>query len=136
MLYFGKSDGTSSSGHYWVVDGYSVDNTNKVRHLHCNWGWSGSGNGFWMLSSLTNINGSDYSYDNVALTMISPNKFPGPFVNYTFPCSVLNQYSIRLVDCKVAPNVPVGVFFNMQCTTEIFGTFEVPLGSVFEIKIP
>jgi len=136
IIYFGKNNVIGSSGHYWVVDGYSRDNNNNVSHFHCNWGWSGSGNGFWTLSSLTNINGSDYSYDNVALTVISALKGPIPYNDHTFPCGTIFAYSFRLYNCKVAQNVADAARLNMQCATEIFGTFEVPLGSVFEINIP
>jgi PKD repeat protein len=40
---YGNSE---NSGHAWNFDGYSGNN------LHCNWGWGGSSNGYYNLSSM------------------------------------------------------------------------------------
>jgi hypothetical protein len=136
IIYFGKSENVGSGSHFWVIDGYSVDNNNNVNQFHCNWGWRGSSNGFYTLSNLTNVGGFDYSKDQLAITMIAAKKNPTAYINHTFPCGTVYAYSFRLLDCKVATNVAEAAVLNMQCSTEIFGTFEVPLGSVFEIQIP
>jgi len=133
ILYLGQNT-NGSQKHGWVVDGYSVDSNNKVSQFHCNWGWGGSSNGFFSLSNLTNVSGQNYNDTQSAIVSILPKYAPNTFRNYTFPCGNYTAYSFRLVNCKVAPNVPDAVRLNMQCATEIFGTFEVPLGSVFEIK--
>jgi len=49
IIYVGYSD---DGGHAWNIDGYSDD------YFHNNWGWGGSQNGYYLLSSL---NGFDYS---------------------------------------------------------------------------
>jgi len=130
-VYYRGTNIDSTVRHAWVVDGY-----NNSDQFHCNWGWGGSCDGFYTLTNLTNIDGNNYNYNQVAIVFIRPEKTPHSFYNYTFPCSTATFYSFQLLDCKVAPNVPLGAILNMQCTTEIFGTFEVPLGSAFEIRIP
>ena len=40
------SQGYGGGGHAWNFDGYSGNN------LHCNWGWGGSSNGYFNLSSM------------------------------------------------------------------------------------
>ena len=37
---------SANSGHAWNIDGYSGNN------LHCNWGWGGSSNGYYSLSTM------------------------------------------------------------------------------------
>ena len=34
-------------GHAWIIDGYNTDSK-----FHCNWGWNGSSNDWYMISSL------------------------------------------------------------------------------------
>jgi len=133
ICYRGENLGGNPS-HIWVVDGYNVDNNNNVNQFHCNWGWGGTSNGFYTLSNLTNVNGYNFNYKHQVLTLIVPINNPSTYNNYTFPCGNYNAYSFRLADCKVEKNVVDAVRLNMKCSTEIFGTFEVPLGSVFEIK--
>ncbi|MDD5571590.1 MAG: C10 family peptidase [Bacteroidales bacterium] len=45
-MVYGGFDG--SDGHSWNCDGYQ-----GTDYFHMNWGWSGSGNGFFLLTSLT-----------------------------------------------------------------------------------
>ena len=41
-------------GHAWVVDGYidQFKNNIETKYIHCNWGWGGSRNGYFLSSSL------------------------------------------------------------------------------------
>ena len=55
-------DGHGSGGHAFVCDGYDDQN-----YFHFNWGWSGSSNGYFLLSNLTPGN-HDYSSQNIAIT--------------------------------------------------------------------
>ena len=45
VLMCGWSLGSLSESHYWVVDGIKNENGNTL--IHCNWGWSGSSNGWF-----------------------------------------------------------------------------------------
>ena len=54
-------NGHGTGGHAFVCDGY--DNQN---YFHFNWGWSGSSNGYFLLSSLT-PGEHNYSSDNLAI---------------------------------------------------------------------
>lgn len=48
ILYSGTDDDvTKAGGHAWVCDGYNDNN-----YFHMNWGWDGSGNGFYWLDTL------------------------------------------------------------------------------------
>jgi len=66
--------GQGSGGHAFVCDGYNDDDK-----FHFNWGWNGSHNGWFTLSSITP--GSDnYSNRQRAIFEIHPNSYH--FVNY------------------------------------------------------
>lgn len=45
----------TNSGHAFVLDGYDSDN-----RFHVNLGWGGSSNGYYLLDSIPNPNGTDY----------------------------------------------------------------------------
>lgn len=64
VLYSGSSSG--SGGHAFVCDGF--DATNK---FHFNWGWSGSGNGFYAVSALNPL-GEDFNSGCSAIINIEP----------------------------------------------------------------
>ena len=65
-------------GHAWVIDGYrSISTTYKyytqttlelcyigietLNYVHCNWGWGGTSNGFFLEKAFSNIDGNDFS---------------------------------------------------------------------------
>lgn len=52
LVYSGSSPGPNG-GHAFVCDGYNADD-----YFHFNWGWSGSGNGWFLLTTM-NPNGGD-----------------------------------------------------------------------------
>ena len=66
ILYGGGSE-DGSGGHAFVCDGYDSDN-----FFHFNFGWSGSGDGFYLISSITP--GYDLSYDQDMIVGIQPYK--------------------------------------------------------------
>lgn len=43
-------------GHAWVVDGYCGD------YFHCNWGWDGNYNGWYLSTNFVPYSGHDYNY--------------------------------------------------------------------------
>lgn len=47
-------------GHAWVVDGYFVDN--NATNFHCNWGWDGNYNGWFLSTNFVPYSGHDYNY--------------------------------------------------------------------------
>lgn len=75
MLYrgTGEENGQPTGGHSFVCDGY--DNSGS---FHFNWGWSGLGDGYYLLSALmpseTGIGAvvGDYSYNQAAVLNIKP----------------------------------------------------------------
>ena len=58
VLYAGSVPG-EGSGHAFVCDGYNADD-----YYHFNWGWSGSGNGWFMLSAMNPNGGKGYTEDH------------------------------------------------------------------------
>lgn len=59
-------DNTIGYGHAWVMDGYQGSN-----YFHMNWGWSGSNNGFFLLTSIT-TSGYDFTSDQSVVINIKP----------------------------------------------------------------
>jgi len=55
-------------GHSFVIDGFNDD------HFHINWGWGGNLNGYFLLTALTPSSIFDFSYDNIAIINIKPEK--------------------------------------------------------------
>ncbi len=56
----------NSGGHTWVCDGYDVND-----FYHMNWGWGGSGNGYFDIDVL-NPTGMDFSFGQQALAGLIP----------------------------------------------------------------
>ena len=56
-------------GHAWVVDGYihSVKGWDIANYLHCNWGWNGDKNGYYLCNVLNAEEGPVY-YDDATPT--------------------------------------------------------------------
>lgn len=67
VIYHGYN-AVQADGHSWVIDGYQGALNN---HFHCNWGWSGSQNGYFYLSSLTPAS-YNFSFDQGAILGLKP----------------------------------------------------------------
>lgn len=64
-------DGFGNEGHCFIVDGYSSDNN----LFHVNWGWYGSGDGYFSLDNLI-VGGSNFNYNQgMILNVYPPEKF-------------------------------------------------------------
>ena len=61
-------------GHAWVVDGYidSVKNNKESFYIHCNWGWRGDCNGYF-LHDILNAEEIPYYDDNANVLTRSNN---------------------------------------------------------------
>ena len=64
VIYRGVSD---DFGHAWNIDGYQ-----DSIYFHCNWGWSGSYNGYYYLDDLSPGFGSDFSSSQGMIVGIQP----------------------------------------------------------------
>ncbi len=62
--------GYGSAGHAFICDGYDDNDL-----LHFNWGWGGSGDGYFALGNLNPI-GHNYNNSNIAIFDITPNNMP------------------------------------------------------------
>ena len=73
--YAANNSGTGDTRHMFVVDGYTTGG-----YFHFNFGWSGSGNGWFKLDNITPSQGDDYSWNgnsqHYALFNLAPNKTP------------------------------------------------------------
>ena len=71
--YAANNSGTGDSRHMFVVDGYTTEG-----YFHFNFGWSGSGNGWFKLDNITPSQGDNYSWngnsEHYALFNLAPNK--------------------------------------------------------------
>jgi hypothetical protein len=60
------------NGHAWVIDGYvsAVKGTKTYTLVHCNWGWNGTANGYYLSDSFDVYAGPEiadsYGYSNVS----------------------------------------------------------------------
>ncbi len=73
--YYRADDENGTVGHAWVIDGYDSNN-----FFHCNWGWNGSYNGFFILEELI-AGGYSFNTDQMLLIGIKPND--GSSINKT-----------------------------------------------------
>ena len=73
--YAANNSGTGDTRHMFVVDGYTTNG-----YFHFNFGWSGSGNGWFKLDNITPSQGDNYSWNgnsqHYALFNLAPNKTP------------------------------------------------------------
>ncbi|MEX2372029.1 MAG: C10 family peptidase, partial [Bacteroidales bacterium] len=77
LIYAGDGN-NNEPGHAFNVDGVKSDGN----YFHLNWGWSGSGNGYYTLDALI-PNGQNFSFDQAAVFGIKPTS-AGPY-NITLP---------------------------------------------------
>lgn len=96
VLYAGTDEG-ATSGHEFLLCG-----TNAEGQVYVNWGWSGSGDGFYNLDML-NYFGSDFNYYQSMVTGLKPHEGPDASDKYesmwiadTFDFSVLNDDVLQL----------------------------------------
>ena len=78
IMYGGASD---EGGHSFICDGYDdYNDATNGNYFHFNWGWSGSNDGWYRLSSLKPGSGGaggggyDFSEDQDVIIGIEPNK--------------------------------------------------------------
>lgn len=67
VLYSGNPN-NGEAGHCWVIDGYQ-----NTDYFHCNWGWSGSSNGYYYVDALNPAaGGTNFNYGQGAVFNIFP----------------------------------------------------------------
>jgi len=84
ILYSGYEDTDYNGGHAWNVDGYNGNN------IHCNWGWGGSSNGYYNLTTM----GGFEAYQT-ALINIIPETLTSPMALFEYE---IDQNTINLFD--------------------------------------
>ncbi len=97
IIYVGYSD---DGGHAWNIDGYDDE------YFHNNWGWGGSQNGYFLLSSL---NGFDYSQG--ALINMEPQSLNNPNVlleSFTY------EEAIGDGDSVVNPGETIQIYLTIE----------------------
>ena len=79
-VFIGAMDSGSLKGHFWVIDGYILQNLvgdngaiyNSMTLLHCNWGWNGSSDGYFS-SGVFDPGNSNYNWWFRMITYDNPN---------------------------------------------------------------
>lgn len=111
-LYFSGSG--SGGGHAWVCDGYR----NSDNKFHMNWGWSGSSNGYFTVTSTISAGGYTFNATTFAVVCgITPGN-PDLIVRFTdLPESSLVPFGSQLdINCSVVEGTPsaVKLYINDQ----------------------
>ena len=70
ILYCGHGE---AGGHAFVVDGYDG------RQFHINWGWEGSGNGYFSMDAFTVYGVYDFNYNQSMLVGVYPTRYKPPY---------------------------------------------------------
>ena len=84
------------SGHAFVCDGYQYDNGN---YFHINWGWSGSCDGYFLLSTLdSHDDGNGYVKEQSAIISLKPGAYTRPDnIDYEDDIRKEEEYEASLV---------------------------------------
>ena len=89
-------DACASVGcHTWNVDGYQGD------YIHCNWGWGGDSNGYYLLNTLNPDPGINFNDDVWAIVGVEP----GNLVLYG---DVNNDGTVNIQDIILSINIILG----------------------------
>ena len=83
-------DNGGYGGHAWNIDGYSGNN------LHCNWGWGGSSNGYFNLTSM-----GGFPNDQAVIAKIIPATYTNPLALYEFS---INDLTVSFDDLSTVIN--------------------------------
>jgi hypothetical protein len=114
----------SSGGHGWVVDGYSEND-----YFHCNFGWGGNYDGWYILSNLTgNVS---YANSQEAIVNITPTYYTHTTLqNMSIPSNTYTGHTVTVNNANVQNNA--SVILKANCKIEIYGPFTIPLGATFQ----
>ena len=116
FVYYGSNGG---SGHFFVIDGYDGDG-----HFHINWGWGGSADGFYNISSPSSYTMSQGAYFMYPLKEMVPFALIGYFsFDYHRKESQDNFFiPIDFVDYRGKEDIPtkVEIFENSVLKKTIF----------------
>ena len=115
--YASNNSGTGDTRHMFVVDGYT-DNG----YFHFNFGWAGSGNGWFKLDDITPSQGDNYSWkensQHYALFNLAPNNLTKRTVTATATPSNMGTVSINggAAGSKATANLIVGATATLTAT--------------------
>ena len=120
----GDDNGTAGSGHQWVCDGYNASSL-----FHMNWGWSGSSNAYFALTSL-NPSGMVFNSDRQAIIRITPFSGVSPIAN--FNASAIIPAAGAPVDFNdLSLNGPTQWLWTFDGGTPATSTSQNPTGVTF-----
>ena len=126
-IFYAGDDTSGNGGHGWVVDGYTADN-----FFHCNFGWNGNYDGWYLL---TNVTAGGYHLNNSHSAILNcyPTTYPNTeFVNVTIPNGQYTGHKVIIENSSL--NANANVVIDSDCSTDIFGPFSVPIGSTLHVK--
>lgn len=67
LFFSGQSQ--AAGGHAWIVDGYIT--INNATYFHVNWGWAGSGNGYFLINNQVSNSYGNFNYNNSNTMMVN-----------------------------------------------------------------
>lgn len=67
LFFSGRS--AAAGGHAWIVDGYIT--INNATYFHVNWGWAGSGNGYFLINNQVSQSYGNFNADNANSMMVN-----------------------------------------------------------------
>jgi hypothetical protein len=107
LLYGGiaELEQREDEGHQFVIDGYNIDGATRQSFYHANWGWSGAGNGYYLLNAL-NPHNWDNGYDFEQDAVIGIRK--------ALPGSTDNHEMYYVGSDAAAPNERTGLLTNVD----------------------
>ena len=128
IYYRGENNNPNDKkAHAWVIDGYNNDN-----YFHCNFGWGGSNDGWYLLSAIT-PGSNNFNYIQLAILYFYPTSYTNTeFINTTIYSGTYSGHKVTIENSSVNSNSTVVI--DTDCSTEIFGPFSVPLGSSLNIQ--
>ena len=114
ILYRGQG---SSGGHAFVCDGYDDQN-----YFHFNWGWSGSYNGYFLVSALSTGNGS-FNSSQQAIIHIQGNtpmiKTGSPSLSFLCAANTVSESkSLPLHGVALSSNIVITAPANFEVSTD------------------
>lgn len=73
-LYYAGYEPGAGAGHAFVCDGYKI--VEEVKYFHFNWGWSGNGDAFVLLTQMNSGNGNFYSGQQAIINIYPAGTYP------------------------------------------------------------
>lgn len=130
VVYVGAANEAGEGGHCWNIDGWK----DKTKMVHCNWGWDGSGNGYFDINDFhDDYQGIDLNYYHGAIFGVgAPTTAPYSILLSSTKFTLGTEAGVALADVEVLCEDPEAVFeFEMLGPPNVLGN---PTVSPYEVR--